>query len=105
MTFRQADLLSARGYEQIILGRSTHSATYSIRSKTKARSSGSNPPVYGSPATWHWHPVMNGLLGSMFNYNRLGGSLFEEFGWHGFLQPRLQQVMPPLGRSHLSAFG
>jgi membrane protease YdiL (CAAX protease family) len=30
----------------------------------------------------------------MFNYNLLGGPLFEEFGWRGFLQARLQQVMP-----------
>jgi membrane protease YdiL (CAAX protease family) len=30
----------------------------------------------------------------MFNYNLLGGPLFEEFGWRGFLQSRLQIVMP-----------
>ena len=31
----------------------------------------------------------------MFNYNLLGGPLFEEFGWRGFLQPHLQKVLPP----------
>lgn len=31
----------------------------------------------------------------MFNYNLLGGPLFEEFGWRGFLQPNLQKVLPP----------
>jgi hypothetical protein len=31
----------------------------------------------------------------MFNYNLFGGPLFEEFGWRGFLQTRLQQVLPP----------
>jgi uncharacterized protein len=50
----------------------------------------------GSPAHWHWHPaVLMGLWFPMFNYNLLGGPLFEEFGWRGFLEPRLQQVMPP----------
>jgi uncharacterized protein len=50
----------------------------------------------GNPAHWHWHPsVLAGLLIPMFNYNLLGGPLFEEFGWRGFLQARLQEVMPP----------
>jgi membrane protease YdiL (CAAX protease family) len=31
----------------------------------------------------------------MFNYNLFGGPLFEEFGWRGFLQSRLQEVLPP----------
>ena len=31
----------------------------------------------------------------VFNYNLLGGPLFEEFGWRGFLQPRLQELLPP----------
>jgi membrane protease YdiL (CAAX protease family) len=45
---------------------------------------------------WHWHPaVLTGLFAWMFSYNLLGGPLFEEFGWRGFLQARLQQVMPP----------
>ena len=50
----------------------------------------------GSPAHWSWHPsVLTGLLPWMFSYNLLGGPLFEEFGWRGFLQARLQRVMPP----------
>jgi membrane protease YdiL (CAAX protease family) len=50
----------------------------------------------GSPGHWHWHPaVLLGLWIPMFNYNLLGGPLFEEFGWRGFLQARLQQVVPP----------
>ena len=50
----------------------------------------------GSPAGWHWHPgVLTALWFPMFNYNLLGGPLFEEFGWRGFLQARLQQAMPP----------
>lgn len=50
----------------------------------------------GTPAHWHWHPA--GLIGlwiPMFNYNLLGGPLFEEFGWRGFLQVHLQAAMPP----------
>ena len=50
----------------------------------------------GSPAQWHWQPAaLAGLLPAMFNYNLLGGPLFEEFGWRGFLQVRLEKVMPP----------
>jgi membrane protease YdiL (CAAX protease family) len=50
----------------------------------------------GSPAHWQWRPaVLTSLWIPMFNYNLFGGPLFEEFGWRGFLQARLQQVMPP----------
>jgi membrane protease YdiL (CAAX protease family) len=50
----------------------------------------------GNPVHWHWHPaVLTGLWIPMFNYNLLGGPLFEEFGWRGFLQTRLQEAMPP----------
>lgn len=50
----------------------------------------------GSPTHWHWHPaVLMGLWLPMFNYNLLGGPLFEEFGWRGFLQAHLQKIMPP----------
>jgi len=50
----------------------------------------------GSPAQWRWHPsVLAGLWVPMFNYNLLGGPLFEEPGWRGFLQPRLEEVMSP----------
>ena len=50
----------------------------------------------GSPESWHWHfAALAGLWPSMFDYNLLGGPLFEEFGWRGFLQPRLQQLLPP----------
>jgi uncharacterized protein len=31
----------------------------------------------------------------MFNYNLLGGPLFEEPGWRGFLQPRLEEILQP----------
>ena len=49
----------------------------------------------GNPATWHRHlNALAGLLVPMFNYNLLGGPLFEEFGWRGFLQSRLQRVLP-----------
>jgi uncharacterized protein len=50
----------------------------------------------GGPAAWHWHPgVLAGILIPMFNYNLFGGPLFEEFGWRGYLQSRLQQMLPP----------
>ncbi len=31
----------------------------------------------------------------MFNFNLFGGPLFEEFGWRGFLQARLQREIAP----------
>jgi membrane protease YdiL (CAAX protease family) len=50
----------------------------------------------GSPANWHWNPsVLTSLWFPMFNYNLFGGPLFEEPGWRGFLQPRLETLMPP----------
>lgn len=50
----------------------------------------------GPPNAWRWHmAVLGGILLPMFNYNLLGGPLFEEFGWRGFLQSRLQEVLPP----------
>ncbi len=50
----------------------------------------------GGPAAWHWHPgVLAGILIPMFNYNLFGGPLFEEFGWRGYFQSRLQQMFPP----------
>jgi membrane protease YdiL (CAAX protease family) len=50
----------------------------------------------GPPNAWRWHiAVLGGILVPMFNYNLLGGPLFEEFGWRGFLQSRLQEVLPP----------
>jgi membrane protease YdiL (CAAX protease family) len=50
----------------------------------------------GGPQVWHWHAgVLAGIWVPMFNYNLLGGPLFEEFGWRGFLQSRLQEILPP----------
>jgi membrane protease YdiL (CAAX protease family) len=50
----------------------------------------------GSPATWHWHiGALAGIWIPMLNYNLFGGPLFEEFGWRGFLQSRLQRTLPP----------
>jgi membrane protease YdiL (CAAX protease family) len=50
----------------------------------------------GGPSGWHWHPaVVAGIWVPMFNYNLLGGPLFEEFGWRGYLQSRLQDLLPP----------
>lgn len=50
----------------------------------------------GAPSKWHWHAtVLTGILVPMFNYNLFGGPLFEEFGWRGFLQSRLQHILPP----------
>lgn len=50
----------------------------------------------GDPRAWHWHVgALVGLWVPMFNYNLFGGPLFEEFGWRGYLQSQLQQVLPP----------
>ena len=44
---------------------------------------------------WHWQPsALVGIVVPMFNYNLFGGPLFEEFGWRGFVQSRLQSVIP-----------
>ena len=45
----------------------------------------------GRPAKWHWNAsALLGIWVPMFNYNLLGGPLFEEFGWRGFLQARFR---------------
>jgi membrane protease YdiL (CAAX protease family) len=50
----------------------------------------------GGPRSWHWKPsALLGIWVPMFNYNLLGGPLFEEFGWRGFLQTRLQREIAP----------
>jgi membrane protease YdiL (CAAX protease family) len=50
----------------------------------------------GGPAAWRWHiGALIGIWIPMFNYNLFGGPLFEEFGWRGFLQSRLQRSLPP----------
>ena len=50
----------------------------------------------GDPRAWHWHiGALVGLWVPMFNYNLFGGPIFEEFGWRGFLQSQLQEVLPP----------
>ena len=50
----------------------------------------------GGPAAWRWHvDALAGLWIPMLNYNLFGGPLFEEFGWRGFLQSRLQHTLPP----------
>jgi membrane protease YdiL (CAAX protease family) len=50
----------------------------------------------GDPRAWHWHvAALTSIWIPLFNYNLFGGPLFEEFGWRGFLQSRLQQVLPP----------
>ncbi|HEY4048920.1 MAG TPA: CPBP family intramembrane glutamic endopeptidase [Acidobacteriaceae bacterium] len=50
----------------------------------------------GGPAAWRWHiGALAGIWAPMLNYNLFGGPLFEEFGWRGFLQSRLQRTLPP----------
>ena len=50
----------------------------------------------GGLAAWHWHiGALAGILVPMFSYDLFGGPLFEEFGWRGFLQARLQRSLPP----------
>ena len=49
----------------------------------------------GGPAAWHWHiSALAGIWVPMLNYNLFGGPLFEEFGWRGFLQYRIQRKLP-----------
>lgn len=50
----------------------------------------------GGPGKWHWNAsALLGIWVPMFNYNLLGGPLFEEFGWRGFLQNRLEREIAP----------
>lgn len=51
----------------------------------------------GGPAAWHWHPgMLVGIPALMLKpYNLLGGPVFEEFGWRGYLQPKLESIMAP----------
>jgi membrane protease YdiL (CAAX protease family) len=50
----------------------------------------------GSPAQWHWQPsALSDIWFPMFNLNLFGGPLFEEPGWRGFLQPRLEKLLQP----------
>jgi membrane protease YdiL (CAAX protease family) len=50
----------------------------------------------GSPAQWRWQPsALLDFWFPMFNLNLFGGPLFEEPGWRGFLQPRLEQFVRP----------
>lgn len=50
----------------------------------------------GAPQPWRWHfGALAGIVIPMFNYNLLGGPLFEEFGWRGFLQSHLQRTISP----------
>jgi len=50
----------------------------------------------GNPISWRWHPGARlAVVGAMFGLNLLAGPLFEEFGWRGFLQSHLQELLPP----------
>ncbi len=50
----------------------------------------------GPPRVWYQHvKVLSAIPGVMFSHNLLGGPLFEEFGWRGFLQARLQRAIAP----------
>ena len=49
----------------------------------------------GAPS-WSRHiTLLGGIPLIMFSSNLFGGPLFEEFGWRGFLQSRIQEVLPP----------
>lgn len=48
------------------------------------------------PRMWYQHvEALAGIPGIMFGYNLLGGPLFEQFGWRGFLLTRLQRFVAP----------